>query len=438
MRGTPVSFRIAIARKSPAALPQRGLSFYPNCAGYGSLRGVVTSVGGVGVHSRGSDAVADGNWLTHDDRRRRRLPLRAAGPAEERGAAGRSKSNERGSGARGLARRRRRSRGFARCSAGCREFTGGPARTNSRGASNDCGAGASSVVAATRVVTTVNARAFVEAAFASRTCRSGAGTVAFATAVTTTTTTTATATRPASGTLAAIALGTLLLPVAHRRCGGCGVDHVHVAGNRCDDRGNGGGLLTRFLRLAILTRRPRFTRLARFARLARRTRLLRLALALLAAVTARLALARAAFACRPGLGHRRDVRHADLRHDAAAAGATDPARRGGVRCCGPAGLDPPSARLSRRASSREPSHGPRCDRDRHGRRDDHHGHGRGRASRSRRGRSRSASLRPAPRRRLGLQLRRTLVACKPAPGAHQHVVARPVHRRRDAPVPLRR
>jgi hypothetical protein len=77
-----------------------------------------------------------------------------------------------------------------------------------------------SVVAAARNVTTFTTRAFVEAAFASRTCSNGASTVAFATPVTTTTTPPPTATRPASGALAAIALGTLLLPITHRRCAG--------------------------------------------------------------------------------------------------------------------------------------------------------------------------------------------------------------------------
>ena len=154
--------------------------------------------------------------------------------------------------------------------------------------------GGASVIAATRVVTTFATRAFVDAAFAGCT-RCSTGNVAFGTAFATTTTTTSTATRPASGTLAAIALGTLLLPVTQRRCGGCGVAQIQVARDGCDDRGCGDPLLTRFLRLAVLTRRARFAGLARWARLARRTRLLRLALALLAAYTTRLALARAAF-----------------------------------------------------------------------------------------------------------------------------------------------
>ena len=69
-----------------------------------------------------------------------------------------------------------------------------------------------SVVAATGVVTTCATRALVEVAFAG-----SAGTMVFATTINATATTTTTATRPASGTLATITLGTLLLAVAHRR-----------------------------------------------------------------------------------------------------------------------------------------------------------------------------------------------------------------------------
>ena len=151
------------------------------------------------------------------------------------------------------------------------------------------------IVTATRVVVAFIARAFVKAACAGGT-RGCTGTVAFTTAVTTTTTTTSTAPRPASGALAAIALGTLLLAIALlRRCAG-GIDHVHFARHRCDDRSGGGDLLARFLWFAILTGRSRFARFAGLARLARRARLLRLALALLAAVAPRLALARSTFA----------------------------------------------------------------------------------------------------------------------------------------------
>jgi hypothetical protein len=86
-------------------------------------------------------------------------------------------------------------------------------RRRSRRVASACG------VAATRVVATftTTARAFVEPAFAIGTCGS-AGTVAFAT-LTAAATTAATATRTAPGTLAAIALWTLLLAVAQRRCG---------------------------------------------------------------------------------------------------------------------------------------------------------------------------------------------------------------------------
>jgi hypothetical protein len=76
---------------------------------------------------------------------------------------------------------------------------------------------AACVVAATCVVTACTTRAFVEVAFAGSACGS-AGTIAFATTITATATTTATATRPASGALATITLGALLLAVAHRRC----------------------------------------------------------------------------------------------------------------------------------------------------------------------------------------------------------------------------
>jgi len=77
--------------------------------------------------------------------------------------------------------------------------------------------GEASIVAATRIVATCNTRAVVEVAFAGSTC-GGAGTIAFATTLTATATTTAPATRSASGALAAIALGTLLLTVARRWC----------------------------------------------------------------------------------------------------------------------------------------------------------------------------------------------------------------------------
>jgi hypothetical protein len=73
-----------------------------------------------------------------------------------------------------------------------------------------------SAVVATRVVSTCTTRTFVEVAFAGS-ARGSAGTVAFTT-LTATATTTATATRPASGALAAIPLGTLLLAVTHRWC----------------------------------------------------------------------------------------------------------------------------------------------------------------------------------------------------------------------------
>jgi hypothetical protein len=73
-----------------------------------------------------------------------------------------------------------------------------------------------SEVAATRVVTPCTTRTLVEVAFAGS-ARCSAGTVAFTT-LTATATTTATATRPASGALAAIPLGTLLLAVTHRWC----------------------------------------------------------------------------------------------------------------------------------------------------------------------------------------------------------------------------
>ena len=89
-----------------------------------------------------------------------------------------------------------------------------------------------SVVAAPRVVSTCTTRTFVDDAFAGS-AHGSAGTVAFTT-LTATATATATATRPASGAFAAIALGTLLLAVTHRRCDwriGC----VHVVRNGCDD-----------------------------------------------------------------------------------------------------------------------------------------------------------------------------------------------------------
>jgi len=73
-----------------------------------------------------------------------------------------------------------------------------------------------SVVAAPRVVSTCTTRTFVDDAFAGS-AHGSAGTVAFTT-LTATATATATATRPASGALAAIALGTLLLAVTHRWC----------------------------------------------------------------------------------------------------------------------------------------------------------------------------------------------------------------------------
>jgi len=76
---------------------------------------------------------------------------------------------------------------------------------------------AANAVAATRVVSACTTRAFIEVACAGSAC-SRAGNIAFATTITATATTTATATRPASGALAAIALGTLLLAVAQRRC----------------------------------------------------------------------------------------------------------------------------------------------------------------------------------------------------------------------------
>ncbi len=72
------------------------------------------------------------------------------------------------------------------------------------------------IVAATRFVTSCTSRTFVEVAFADG-ARGSAGTVAFTT-LTATAATTATATRPASGALAAIALGALLLAVTHRWC----------------------------------------------------------------------------------------------------------------------------------------------------------------------------------------------------------------------------
>src|SRR5512137_1560140 len=138
-------------------------------------------------------------------------------------------------------------------------------------------------VTATRVVSEVTARALVEAAVSGRPRRTCGSAVAFAAAVATTATTPAATTRPPSGALAAIALGTLLLPVAQLRRCGHSIDHVHVAGNRRHDCGNGGQLLASLLRLAIVTRRSRFTRLARFTRGSRLLRRLWLALALRAA-----------------------------------------------------------------------------------------------------------------------------------------------------------
>lgn len=192
-----------------------------------------------------------------------------------------------------MARRGRRSREFARCfrSGDRRECTRrfGPFGffELARGIQRLLSRREASVVAATRVVSTCTTRTFVDDAFAGS-AHGSAGTVAFTT-LTATATATATATRPASGAFAAIALGTLLLAVTHRRCD-WRIGGVHVVRNGCDDRSGRCDLLTRFLRLAVFTRRPRF------ARLARRTRLLRLALALLAAFTTRLALTRAAFA----------------------------------------------------------------------------------------------------------------------------------------------
>jgi hypothetical protein len=74
-----------------------------------------------------------------------------------------------------------------------------------------------SIVAATRIVSTRTTRTFVKDAFAGS-ARGRAGTVAFTSLAATATTTTA-ATRPASGALAAITFGTLLLAVTHRRRG---------------------------------------------------------------------------------------------------------------------------------------------------------------------------------------------------------------------------
>jgi len=74
---------------------QRGLVFTIEPSAYGSLRGVVASVAGVGVHSRGSTAVAMGAGAGAG------AGSRGATGSATGGALGRSKSNERGSGVRG-------------------------------------------------------------------------------------------------------------------------------------------------------------------------------------------------------------------------------------------------------------------------------------------------------------------------------------------------
>lgn len=225
MRGSPVSFRIAIARKSPAALPQRGLA----SARTRRLRLVarcrhIRRRGGRPLPRLGRRR--DGNWLTHDDRCRCRCRCRFGCRFARRGCRTIEVERTRFRGTRCfVARLRRRSRGFARCfrNPGCREFTRRfrPVRfiELARCVERLRCRRVASVVAPARNLTNVTARAFVDAAFAGRTCNSGASTVAFATAVTTTTATPPTATRAASGTLAAVALGTLLLPITHRRCG---------------------------------------------------------------------------------------------------------------------------------------------------------------------------------------------------------------------------
>ena len=78
----------------------------------------------------------------------------------------------------------------------------------------------------------------------------------------------------------------------------------------------------------------------------------------------------------PDLEHHHDVRHAGLRHDAAAAVARDSARRDAVRCRGQAGPDPVYRQHGSRDALRHVSRGCRCVRARHGcrvRRGAHHG-----------------------------------------------------------------
>jgi SAM-dependent methyltransferase len=107
--------------KKPRCVPGSGAFFAPERVAYGSLRGVVTSVGGVGVHSRGSEAVAAGVCAGTTTGA---SATSCGGAGGAGGAAGRSKSNERGSGTRGAS-----------------WLGAGGAAVNSRGAAKDCGAG---------------------------------------------------------------------------------------------------------------------------------------------------------------------------------------------------------------------------------------------------------------------------------------------------------